>query len=195
MGTQRKTGGRSWPQAIAVGDFCSAAPVRVWPLCRTASMAFRRMWPPRRAVAIASTSITPAGSADPDPLGQKLPIIVYLHGGGERGTDGVMATQVGLGPAVQATLGFFSFLVVFPQCDPQSFWALPRWPSAPWTPSRSRCASTTAIPIASTSPATRWAALAPTTWRRATPDASRRWPRSGGVKPPRGCPAQRGRTA
>ncbi len=60
-----------------------------------------------------------------DGLSQKLPVILYLHGGGERGKDGVMATQVGLGPAVQASLGFFPFIVVFPQCDPSSFWALP----------------------------------------------------------------------
>lgn len=56
---------------------------------------------------------------------QKLPVIVYLHGGGERGRDGLMATQVGLGPVVQASLGFFPFVVVFPQCAPDSFWALP----------------------------------------------------------------------
>lgn len=57
--------------------------------------------------------------------GQKLPVILYLHGGGERGTDGLLATQVGLGPAVQASLGFFPFIVVFPQCRPDSLWALP----------------------------------------------------------------------
>lgn len=58
-------------------------------------------------------------------LAEKLPVILYLHGGGERGTDGVKALQVGMGPVVQGTLGYFPFLVVFPQCDPSSFWALP----------------------------------------------------------------------
>jgi predicted peptidase len=58
-------------------------------------------------------------------LSGKLPVILYLHGGGERGTDGIAATQVGIGPVVQGTLGYFPFIVVFPQCDPSSFWALP----------------------------------------------------------------------
>lgn len=53
----------------------------------------------------------------------KLPVILYLHGGGERGRDGIAATQVGLGPVVNGTLGYFPFLVVFPQCDPRGFWS------------------------------------------------------------------------
>lgn len=57
--------------------------------------------------------------------GEKLPVILYLHGGGERGNDGIAATQVGMGPVVQGTLGYFPFLVVFPQCEPSGFWALP----------------------------------------------------------------------
>lgn len=56
---------------------------------------------------------------------QKLPIILYLHGGGERGDDGVAPTQVGIGQAVQKTLGYLPFLVVFPQCDRRTYWALP----------------------------------------------------------------------
>lgn len=56
---------------------------------------------------------------------RKWPVILYLHGGGERGQDGLAQTQVGLGPAVQATLGYFPFIVVFPQCTPQGFWAMP----------------------------------------------------------------------
>ena len=57
---------------------------------------------------------------------QKWPVILYLHGGGERGQDGLLPTQVGLGPAVQATLGYFPFIVVFPQCDAGAFWAQPQ---------------------------------------------------------------------
>jgi predicted peptidase len=56
---------------------------------------------------------------------EKLPVILYLHGGGERGDDGLAQTQVGLGPAVQQTLGYFPFIVVFPQCAKGNFWALP----------------------------------------------------------------------
>jgi predicted peptidase len=55
---------------------------------------------------------------------EKWPVIVYLHGGDERGTDPVKATQVGLGPVVQATHGRFPAIVVFPQCAPGRFWAM-----------------------------------------------------------------------
>src|SRR4051812_41588253 len=43
------------------------------------------------------------------------PVIVYLHGGDERGDDAVRATQVGLGPVVWRSHGTFPFVVVFPQ--------------------------------------------------------------------------------
>ena len=56
---------------------------------------------------------------------EKLPVILYLHGGGERGEDGVAPTQVGLGQVVQAALGYFPFLVVFPQCKSGGFWGAP----------------------------------------------------------------------
>lgn len=57
--------------------------------------------------------------------GEKLPVILYLHGGGESGDDGILPTQVGIGPVVQQTLGYFPFLVVFPQCTDRGFWAMP----------------------------------------------------------------------
>lgn len=56
----------------------------------------------------------------------KLPVILYLHGGGERGEDGVLPTQVGLGPVVQSALGYFPFLAVFPQCRSGGFWGSPK---------------------------------------------------------------------
>lgn len=54
---------------------------------------------------------------------QRWPVIVYLHGGGERGDDGVRPTQVGLGPVVYEQAGKFPFVVLFPQCERGSFWA------------------------------------------------------------------------
>ena len=50
------------------------------------------------------------------------PVIVYLHGGGERGSDGVKPTQVGLGPVVWKQKGQFPFIVVFPQCNWGTYW-------------------------------------------------------------------------
>jgi predicted peptidase len=44
-----------------------------------------------------------------------VPVILFLHGGGEAGTDGHRQTEVGLGPAVRAREATFPFLVVFPQ--------------------------------------------------------------------------------
>ena len=56
---------------------------------------------------------------------EKWPVIVYLHGGAERGTDGVLPTQVGLGPVVWKSQGTFPFIVIFPQAPKGSFWGAP----------------------------------------------------------------------
>jgi predicted peptidase len=45
------------------------------------------------------------------------PVILFLHGGGEAGTDGHKQTSVGLGPAVRAREASFPFIVVFPQAQ------------------------------------------------------------------------------
>jgi dienelactone hydrolase len=45
------------------------------------------------------------------------PVILFLHGAGERGTDGIAPTQVGLGPAILNQLSGFPFLTVFPQAE------------------------------------------------------------------------------
>jgi predicted peptidase len=47
--------------------------------------------------------------------GSPVPVILFLHGAGEAGDDGVKPTHVGLGPAVRAREATFPFLVVFPQ--------------------------------------------------------------------------------
>ncbi|MCP4173892.1 MAG: hypothetical protein GY758_24315 [Fuerstiella sp.] len=45
------------------------------------------------------------------------PIVVFLHGAGERGNDGVAPTQVGPGPFLRARQDTFPFLVLFTQCE------------------------------------------------------------------------------
>ena len=57
--------------------------------------------------------------------GEKLPVIVYLHGGGERGSDPEKPTQVGLGPVAARSNGSFPFVVLFPQCPNGHYWAEP----------------------------------------------------------------------
>ena len=48
---------------------------------------------------------------------KKWPIIMFLHGAGERGTDGRSQSTIGLGPMVKARAKTFPFIVVFPQCE------------------------------------------------------------------------------
>jgi predicted peptidase len=51
-----------------------------------------------------------------------VPVILFLHGGGEAGTDGWKPTQVGIGPAIRAREQTFPFLVVFPQAQLSAVW-------------------------------------------------------------------------
>ncbi|MHC5543477.1 family 16 glycoside hydrolase, partial [Singulisphaera rosea] len=46
---------------------------------------------------------------------KSFPVILFLHGSGERGEDGVVNAQVGLGPAILANPGLFPAIAVFPQ--------------------------------------------------------------------------------
>jgi predicted peptidase len=50
---------------------------------------------------------------------QAWPVILALHGGGERGTDGLIQTDVGLGRAIRRHADRFPALVVFPQRSPE----------------------------------------------------------------------------
>ncbi|MCP4782892.1 MAG: hypothetical protein GY903_04400 [Fuerstiella sp.] len=57
------------------------------------------------------------------------PIIVFLHGAGERGNDGDAPTQVGLGPFVRAHQDTFPCLVLFTQCEDRDSRLLQGWQS------------------------------------------------------------------
>ncbi|HEY2250489.1 MAG TPA: alpha/beta hydrolase-fold protein, partial [Planctomycetaceae bacterium] len=48
---------------------------------------------------------------------KKWPVILFLHGAGERGSDGVLPTTIGIGPIVHQREANFPFVVVFPQCE------------------------------------------------------------------------------
>ena len=50
------------------------------------------------------------------------PVILFLHGAGERGTDGLLQTTVGLGPAIRRAPKRFPALVVLPQAPADSQW-------------------------------------------------------------------------
>jgi len=51
-----------------------------------------------------------------------LPIILALHGSGERGSDGILQTEVGLANAVRRDPGRWRAIIVFPQARPDSDW-------------------------------------------------------------------------
>jgi predicted peptidase len=56
---------------------------------------------------------------------QKWPIILFLHGSGERGEDGMDQTDVGIGTAIRSDRGHFNAIVVMPQCRKNTWWTQP----------------------------------------------------------------------
>jgi predicted peptidase len=53
---------------------------------------------------------------------QKWPVILFLHGAGERGDDGLIQTEVGIGTAIRRHVDRFPAIVVFPQCRKNVWW-------------------------------------------------------------------------
>jgi predicted peptidase len=52
----------------------------------------------------------------------RWPIVLFLHGSGERGDDGLKHTQVGIGAAVRMHADRYPAVIVFPQCRPDKTW-------------------------------------------------------------------------
>lgn len=50
------------------------------------------------------------------------PLIVFLHGAGERGDDGLKQTEVGIGRAVRFNSERFPCIIVMPQCPDGGWW-------------------------------------------------------------------------
>jgi len=53
---------------------------------------------------------------------QRWPVILFLHGAGERGSDGLSQTQTGLGTAIRQNPSRYPAIVVFPQTPRDSLW-------------------------------------------------------------------------
>ena len=53
------------------------------------------------------------------------PIVLALHGAGERGSDGLLQTEVGLGSAIRRHAERYPAIVVFPQRDVDTNWQGP----------------------------------------------------------------------
>src|SRR5690242_1352399 len=54
---------------------------------------------------------------------KKWPVILFLHGAGERGDDGLVQTEVGIGTAIRRYRSRFPAVVVMPQCRKDMWWA------------------------------------------------------------------------
>lgn len=50
------------------------------------------------------------------------PVILFLHGGGERGADGLLPSEVGIGTAIRRHREWFPAIVVIPQCAANDVW-------------------------------------------------------------------------
>ena len=56
---------------------------------------------------------------------KKWPVILFLHGMGERGNDGIFPTDVGIAHAIRENASRFPFIVVIPQCRNDKRWIHP----------------------------------------------------------------------
>ncbi len=56
---------------------------------------------------------------------ESWPVILFLHGSGERGLDGLLQTDVGLPHAIRQNAARFPFIVVIPQCRENMTWSTP----------------------------------------------------------------------
>ena len=55
--------------------------------------------------------------------GEPFPVILFLHGMGESGTDGIAQATVGIGPAITRSKKPFPFIVIMPQSPKRSWMA------------------------------------------------------------------------
>ena len=58
---------------------------------------------------------------DYDPS-RSWPVVLFLHGSGERGSDGLRETQIGAGAAIRSAPERVPAIVVFPQAPAESRW-------------------------------------------------------------------------
>jgi predicted peptidase len=56
---------------------------------------------------------------------KKSPIILFLHGAGERGDDGIQQTDIGIGTELRVDRGRIPAIVVMPQCRKNYYWVEP----------------------------------------------------------------------
>jgi len=57
---------------------------------------------------------------------ENWPVILFLHGAGERGENPLLATEVGLGRAIRLKPEKFPAIGIFPQCPSEEWWSSPQ---------------------------------------------------------------------
>lgn len=57
--------------------------------------------------------------------GKQWPIILFMHGRGERGSEGMWQTQIGIAEAVRNHPDRWPFIIVLPQCPESAHWTDP----------------------------------------------------------------------
>jgi predicted peptidase len=60
---------------------------------------------------------------------KKWPVVLFLHGAGERGADGLLQTDVGLGHVIRSGQKDIPFVIVMPQCRKERVWSEPEMES------------------------------------------------------------------
>jgi predicted peptidase len=53
---------------------------------------------------------------------ERWPVILALHGSGDRGTDGLLQTTQGIAAAIRRNVARWPAIVVFPQMKPEAVW-------------------------------------------------------------------------
>ncbi len=79
----------------------------------------------RRAVTLGATTYSYQVWLPSEAPAATGPVILFLHGAGERGEDGSAQTRVGLGPALERDPERWPMVAVFPQCRPNVGWRGP----------------------------------------------------------------------
>jgi predicted peptidase len=99
-----------------------------WLLLCVAVLSCRTMTPRETGFLIRSVKV--GGTAYPYTVyvprafdaSKRWPVILFLHGAGERGTDALRSTQIGVAAAIRANPDRVPAIVVFPQAPPDSRW-------------------------------------------------------------------------
>lgn len=123
---ERRAGGHAPPHSFDIVRFVTARLRPLFLVALIATVSCRTM--PEQGFLLRSVSLR--GEAYPysvyvprgfDPS-RSWPVILFLHGSGERGSDGLRSTQIGVAAAIRAHPEWVPAIAVFPQAPLDSRW-------------------------------------------------------------------------